>query len=487
MDENILTAQAEVLKQLVESMGKVTEKLNAMETSKEQTEDETLKTPAQFHTGMRLHGSSGIFTGGLEREVITAHVRPYGLFSQLPAIPSVSEDPRFASITGFTATTGSEPDHACDDAPYGYMKGCNLTSRFGMLRRDTNTIEMDKVMLKLNRGDFTDLILKGRLLGLTDLIPSGLNESQALDIITMAEMVIVGVNTERALSHQSWQGTRTVGTEFAGLDVQIATGQTDADTGVTCPALDSDVKNFNYHALDSTIVEILGSMEWYLYNNAETMGLNPVDWVIAMRPDLWFELSSVWPCAYNTNKCNTGLAANSSLVIDGRENTRDRDAMRQGMYLDINGRRYKVVTDTGIFEHNNTNNANLKAGEYASSIYMVPLTITGSFPVTYREYVDYRQATPDINLLKGKEEFFWTDNGMFSWAIEQIKWCYKLALKTEQRVILRTPQLAGRVDAVKYVPTQHLRESDPASPYFKDGGVSIRGMLGQPLSVWAAR
>jgi len=485
MDETETTKQTDILAQIADAMAKITEKLNS-QTSKETTGEETLKTPAQFHTGMRLHGSSGIFTGPLEREVITAHVRPYGLASQLPALPSTSEDPRFGSITGFTDVVGEEPDHACDDAPYGYMKGCNLTARFGMLRRDTNTIEMDKVMLKLNRGDFTDLILKGRLLGMTDLVPSGMNESQVMDIITMAEMVIVGVNTERALGHQSWQGTRTVGTEFAGLDVQIATGQIDADTSVACPALDSDVKSFNYALLDEHIVEQLGSMEWYLYNNAETMGLNPVEWVVCMRPDLWFELTSVWPCAYNTNKCTSGLAATSQVVLDGRENTRDRDAMRNGLYIDINGRRYRVILDTSIYEHNSTNNANLNPGEYASTIYMVPLTIVGNWPVTYREYVDYKQAQSDVSLLRGKEEFFWTDNGMYSWAIEQVKWCYKLSLKTEQRIILRTPQLAGRLDAVKYIPTQHLRESDPKSPYFKDGGASIRGMLGEPLAVWAS-
>ena len=489
MDENLLQKQTEILSQIAENMSKLSEKMDARETSKETTEDETLKTPAQFNTGQRLHGSSGLFTGPLDREIITAHVRPYGLASQLPALPSVSEDPRFGSITGFTDVVGDEPDHACDDAPYGFMKGCNLTARFGMLRRDTSTIEMDKVMLKLNRGDFTDLILKGRLLGLTDLVPSGLDESQVMDIMTMSEMVIVGVNTERALGHQTWQGTRTVGTEFAGLDVQIATGQIDADTSVACPALDSDIKNFNYHALDSTIVEMVGSMEWYLNNNATTMGLDPVEWVICMNPNLWYELSSVWPCAYNTNRCDAGLSTvgTNSVVLDGRENVRDRDAMRNGMYLDINGRRYRVVTDTSIFEHNSTNNANLIPGEYAGSLYMVPLTIAGSFPVLYREYVDYRQAQPDVSLLRGKEDFFWTDNGMFSWAIEQIKWCYKLSLKTEQRIILRTPQLAGRVDAIKYSPTQHLRDSDPSSSYFRDGGVSIRGMLGQPLAVWASR
>lgn len=304
----ILLKQSEVLGQIAENMSKVAEKLDSAQTSKETTDEETLKTPANVHTGMRLHGSSGIFTAPLEREILTAHVRPYGLASRLPAIPSVSEDPRFGTITGFTDVIGDEPASACLDAPYGYMKGCNLTARFGMLRRDTNTIEMDKVMLKLNRGDFTDLMLKGRLLGMTDLVPSGLNESQVLDIITMAEMVIVGVNTERALGHQSWQGTRTVGTEFAGLDVQIATGQIDADTGVACPSLDSDVKNFNYHALDDSIVTYLSALEYYLFNNAETMGLNPVDWVICMRPDLWIELTAIWPCAYNTNRCSRAIS-----------------------------------------------------------------------------------------------------------------------------------------------------------------------------------
>jgi len=483
MDDNLIVKQSEMLQQTARVLEKVMARLDEVGT-KETNEDSTLKTPAGVHTGIRLHGSSGIFTGALEREVLTAHVRPYGISSVLPALPSVMEDPRFATITGFTGTTGSEPDNACEDAPYGFMKGCNLTARFGMLRRDTNTIEMDKVMLKLNRGDFTDLVLKGRLLGLTNLVPSGLTEADVLDVITKAEMVIVGVNTERSLSRQIWQGVRTVGTEFAGLDVQIATGQVDADSGVTCPALDSDVKDYNLADLGTGIVEMLSSMEMYLFNNAETMGLNPVNWVVSMRPDLWAELTAIWPCAYNTNKCSAVVGANSTVFIDGRENTRDRDAMRQGMYIDINGRRYPVILDTGIYEHNNANNANLDPGEYASTIYMVPLTVVGNFPVTYREYIDYRAAAPDVALLNGMQNFFWTDNGMFSWALEQTKWCYKLSLKTEQRIILRAPHLAGRIDNVKYVPTQHLRDSDPSSPYHKDGGVSIRPMLGEPIAVW---
>jgi hypothetical protein len=346
---------------------------------------------------------------------------------------------------------------------------------------------MDKVMLKVNRGDFTDLILRGSVLGMTDLIPSGMDQGRILDVITMSEMVNTAVQTERKLVSQIWQGSFLVPTEFPGLDVQIATGQRDADTGTLCPALDSDVKDYNYALIGSTIVEYLSMLEFYLRNNAMRMGLDPVQWVVVMRPELWFELTAMWPCAYNTTKCTTNVTANSTVFIDGRDNVMERDNMRNGLYIDINGNRYDVILDTGIFEHTNINNANVPAAHYASSIYMVPLTITGGFPVTYREYVDYRQATPDVSLLRNREDFFWTDSGMYSWFIEQIKWCYKLGLKTEQRVILRTPQLAGRIDHVRYNPLQHIRDHDPDSPYWYDGGVSLRNPIGTPYAVWSGR
>lgn len=461
------------------------------EIIKEMKGDLHTKTPANASNYTPLHGGGGIFSSaGLEREIISAHVRPFGLASRLPALPTVYQDPRFGMLTGFTDDIGSQPDTACEDAPYGYMKACTLTARFGRLRYDTNTIDIDDVMLKLHRGDFSDLRLYGELLGLTNLPPSGMPVGDVLDVVTAAEMVGVGVRTERNLNRQLWQGTYGTDHEFPGLDVQIATGQKDADSGVYCPAADSDVKDFNYDAVDGSgrdIVEYLSMLEYYLTWNAASMGLEPVQWVIVMRPQLWFEVTAVWPCAYNTTKCAPAAATNSTVFLDGRENTAERDNMRNEKYIDINGNRYPVVTDTGIFEHNSTNNGNLIPGEFASNIYMVPLTIRGGLPVTYREYVDYRQAQPDVNLLRGANSFFWTDNGMFTWAYEEVKWCYKLALKTEQRVVLRAPHLAGRIDNVKYTPLQHVREPDPDSPYHYDGGVSLRDALSEPWAAWSSR
>ena len=171
-------------------------------------------------------------------------------------------------------------------------------------------------------------------------------------------------------------------------------------------------------------------------------------------------------------------AVNGSVVmVSGTEMIAQRDAMRQSQTIRVNGNSYHVVLDDGIHEMDPADNANILPGEYASSIYFVPLTITGNFPVCYRENIDYKQAQTDTTIAFsnfGAQPYFWTDGGVWSWAIETVKWCYKLSLKTEQRIILRTPQLAGRVDHIKYAPLQHLRDSDPASSYWRDGGASLR-------------
>lgn len=418
----------------------------------------------------------------VERDIITAHVRPQGIASVLPRIGSTMEQPFFGILTGVTGTHGSRPVDVCDPSPSGYMKACTFTASFGRVSMDTNTIEIDKVALKLNRGDFTDFRLRGRLLGLTDLAPGNVDETDIMNVVTKAEMVIAATNLERDLVSMMWQGDPANNTagggykEFKGLDSQIATGHVDSETNVACPAVDSDVKNFGYDLVGGTgrdIVEYISSMEFYLRNNARRMGLDPVEWAFVMRPELWFELSAVWPCSYLTHRCADD-AGNNPVVINDNVNTNMRDDMRNNQYIIVNGNRYPVIVDDGIFEHNNSNNAaNLDAGEYASSIYMVPLSITGGFPATYIEHVDYRQAAADIRLLNGKERF-WSDDGIYFWAYSDNLFCFKLSMKTEQRVVLRTPHLAGRVDAVKYTPLQHLRSYDPDSPYHADGGASFR-------------
>lgn len=438
-------------------------------------------------TANKLHGFNGLWSNVTERDVVTAHIRPMGIASILPAVPDVMEDKRYGILTGYTAASGTEPTNACEDAPSGFVKACTLTARFGMVRRDTNEIEINKAMLQTNRGDFVDLILRGQVLGMTNLTPRNITQQDILNIITKSEMVTASVLAERELVRQTWQGTWGVGTQFPGLDSQIATGQLDATSGVACPAVDSDVKDFAYNDVEGTspsIVDYMSMLEWYIYFVASRTGLLPATWVWAMRPELWQVLTEVWPCQYNTGKCATSVIGTSTVAIDGRANIADRDSMRSSMTIEVNGRRYPVVVDDGIYEADNTTDAHLNPGQYASTIYFVPLTIAGSLPATWREYLDYRHAFVQSNVaLLDNRQDFWTDDGIFLWAIENMKYCYKLSLKTEQRIILRTPQLAGKIQNVMYEPLQHLRSSDPASSYWKNGGVSLRG-TGTEYAAW---
>jgi hypothetical protein len=437
-------------------------------------------------TAQQLHGLGGVFAQlGADPEVLSTYVRPQSISSVLPIYPSVDEDPRYWTLTGFTAPSGDQPSNACDAAPTGYEKGCQLTAYFGMKRFDTQEIEMDKVMLRINRGDFKDLRFVGNpITGGTNLMPSGVTRDNALNVITAMEMLKTSAYMEMALHNDIWQGTVAAGS-FPGLAVQIATGQTDAATGTACPSLDSDIKDFAYNDVCGTtldIVEYLSSMMYFLESLAADTGMAPVKYVLAMRPQLWFELSACWPCSYLSNRCKDD-AGTQLAVMNDSTNVDMRDRMRNSLKLPVNGIEYDVVLDTGIFEHNNANNGNLAAGEFASTIYAIPISINGGFPTTYREYVDYRGAAPDEALLRGRPNWFHTDAGMYSWTYLETRWCYLLSLKTEQRVVLRAPQLAGALQNVMYTPLQHLREPDFDSSYHVDGGVSYRDS-GTRYAVW---
>lgn len=432
---------------------------------------ENLNKASDTPDALPMHGQGGLLSGqGIDRDVITAMVRPSGVGRILPLIPSIYENPTFATILGIVENSADRPEQPCADAPSGYMKGAELTAAFGLVRKDTSTIDIYKTMLLKNRGDMTDLVLRGRLLGENNLTPAGINDSGVLEIMTKSEMVNAAVRAERTLSRDIWQGTG-INPQFRGLDTLIATGLVDWRTGTLAPALDSDIKDFGSDAVDGSgrdIVEYLSAMEFYLRSNAVNMGLDPVSWVVVMRPELWFELSAVWPCRYLTSRC-TMQNDNGMVVINDNVNVTARDNMRNGMYIDINGNRYPVITDTGINESTVAG-----SGEYTSSVYFVPMTINGNMPVTYREYLDYRAASSNLQLLRGTESF-WTDDGVYGWSITDEKgWCYQLHLRSEQRIILRTPQLAGKIQNVKYAPLQHIRTPYPGDPYFLDGGVSTR-------------
>ena len=451
------------------------------------------KTPAVYHTGHLLDQPGGLWdVPGLENEVISTHITPMGIGSTLPAFGANVDDPRYAFITGWEKATGSQPVNPCDDAPKTFSKGGTLTAAFGRIPGQTNTIEIDQVLHK-SRYASTNLQLIGSMLGM-DTLADGQFPTNPLNAVIASEMVGVGVTLERSLATMTWQGAIANNTanggykEFPGLDSQIVVGHVDAEINVAMPSADSLVLNFAYNYVDGTvldIVEYISAMEYHMFHIAQRTRVAPVEWVLVMRPELWQYLTMVWPCRYNTNRCSN-MDGNNPVVINDDANIRFRDAMRQGMYIDINGRRYRVIEDDGIYEQNNANDANVPAGSFASTLYWVPMRIRNSMPVCYWEYIDYRQVATELAPMGAGAKFapFWTDSGRFLWTSDYVKWCLDMTTKIEPRVVLRTPHLAAKLQNIMYTPLVHLRDFNPDSPYWYDGGVSLRQPGSEGYAVW---
>ena len=447
-------------------------------------------TPTGVPSLPYLHGPGGLFgVSGLEREVISTRVQPIGLASMLPVSPSVTTNPLYAYISGYRPHSGSHATTVCSDCEVaGPMKTCIQTAQFGRYCFMTREMEVNRVGQITDRGEFLDLqILNDPLVKeLAGIFPNLPPQNQLLAGREMlARMLEVGVQFQMELGRQLYIGNpanNAVGggyQEFPGLDILIGINKFDALTNIECPSLDSDVKDFNYSLVgqanqQNEIVNVLTYMLRYLRHNADRMGFDPVEWVIVMRDDLFYEITAVWPCIYLTYRC----ANFDTALIDpvGQYSTaeavRMRDDMRNGRYLLIDGIRIPVVIDDFIVELSSGDTNRVNRGCFASDIYVVPIRVLAGTPVTFWQYFDFSAGTiPAIN--DGRYgSFYWTDGGRYLWHLKPpLNWCVQQLAKIEPRIILRTPQLAGRLTHVQYCPLQHTRDSHQDDDYFVDGGV----------------
>lgn len=443
------------------------------------------KAPTGTPTTNWVHGPGGLFGQASDNEVISLRVSPRGLGSFLPALPSVFTNPLFPYVTGIEENSGSEPDGACDTCLSGVIESCYQTAQFGRICRETPELEVNRTIERINQGD-VDLVLLNDMLGGADIFTAvrSMDKATIMQAATALGMLEVSVLLQNKLVPMVWQGNpaNNIGTgyrECPGLDLLIGTGKIDALTGTACSALDSDVKDFNYNAINTTdavgnftIVRYVEFMEQYLYHNADRQQLLPTTWALCLRPEAWYELATIWPIAWHVTR-NITLPNNATLNLDAAEMRRMSQEMMAGMFIDVNGRRHPVITDDGIFESDSTNDANVPAGSYASTFYWVPLTFLGGRQATFFQHKDYRAEAPDINLARSADTY-WTDDGRFNWTVERVKWCYTLSGKIEPRVILKVPQLAGKIEHILYTPLQHFRSFDQDSDYFFKGGVEER-------------
>ncbi|KKK84070.1 hypothetical protein LCGC14_2787050, partial [marine sediment metagenome] len=195
--------------------------------------------------------------------------------------------------------------------------------------------------------------------------------------------------------------------------------------------------------------------------------------ILVMRPELFDELTKIWPVRYYQEALNeiASFQANGGRVfLDGRETTEFRDEMRQGMFLPIRGQRFTVVLDNTIAETQPT------VGVFESEIYVVPMNVLGGIPVTYLETFNYNAG--NVREVVGfgglnNSRYTTSDGGRFLWWSSYTNTCVDWRWLLEYRLILRTPQIAGRIQNIRYQPLVKSRSWDPDdTSFFFDGGVN---------------
>lgn len=445
-------------------------------------------TPSGTPSTPYLYGPGGLFgVAGLERDVISTRVHPRGLASVLPARGTIDMTPLFPYISGYLDHTGSVADGVCDDPQTaGPMKNCFQTAQFGRYSYMTRELELNRLGQRTNRGEFQDLRLVNDPLLQTDRITTpNINGNPAFMREVLQRFVELGISFQNTLMQQVYVGNPANNSagggyrEFPGLDILVGTTKVDALTGTPCPSLRSDIKNFNYTLVTDnggyTIYRTLSYMFRYLRELAESTNLFPVRWVMTMRNSLFWEITGIWPCVYQSYLCGWNMGNNQNTnFVNAADQVAMRDAMRREKYLLIDGERVDVIVDDGIVEEDTGDSASIANTCFASDIYVLPLSIRGNIASLFWEYLDYSSAmegATDGNV----QDFFWTDGGRYLWHKKPPRnWCVQWLSKIEPRIILTVPHLAGRLLNVQYCPLQHEREPFPDDAYFVDGGVQNR-------------
>lgn len=442
-----------------------------------------VSTPSVYHPT----GRGGLFAQpGLDRAVFTAMQLPQqGLHSRLTVRQSMDANPQYALFTGQTANTGDNPTGPCDDPKtVGTQKICTTMLPLSKERLQTDAIDITEVGLRTNRGEFLDLEIFGgidpKTLGAPSLSLDPMQTAITHDATAKLYGLAVGWIYEFSRDLYTGNPSNNSGEReyFYGLDSQVNTGYQDSITGIACSIADSyvyDMASLVVNSNGSTYVARIENMCRWLLRKAAQANLLPVRWQFVMRPDLFYALSEVWPCAYHTTGCE-GVATSTNdttQFIDARDNTQMRDDMRAdmanltGQYLPVDGQRIPVILDSTIPE-------TASAGVFSSSIYLLPFTVLGAIPSLYMEYFSYAGRPIDTaEMFSPLASYRVIDGGRFLLHKKPPNNnCIQITAQARTRLVLRTPHLAGRLDNVAYttVAGGHMPEPFPGDIYYEDGG-----------------
>ena len=454
--------------------------------------------PPLAPVGPYLHGTGGLFNRrDRENPIFSAMMAPNsGVADNIPVFNGARNlDNQFGGtdwafdslITGQTAgnldTFANQPTTACADGPVaGLLKFCSMANTLGNYKMSTREVDI----FRAGRvSDMTDALtvqvaneMPRSIFGTPTGTPS-LQNAVSNELASRIWEMVLGF--QRMFYPRVFTGspTNNVGTaaDIVGLDIHINSGnKIDSSSQSVCTAANSDVKNFGNQVVSSTaaaanIMAYLEMADAFVMYKARRQGLGDPTYMIGMRPELWQEITKVIPVrALQEVIAAINAVTNGRANVDGRMMQNERDAMRASMMLPLNGRMVRVVVDDTIAETNLGNIAGVPT--YTSTIYGIPLTVLGGYPVTFWEYFNHDNEQARAIQLGANGLTWTTDGGLFRWTSEFAKGCLKLNATMTPRLRMRTPQIAWRIDGVGYQPLQHFSSWSPDSSYFVNGGTS---------------
>lgn len=447
------------------------------------------------------HGVGGLFSmPGQDAKIFSAMLQPQ--LSIINDLPVLTADPVpgagyggyqqefFTTITGVTASQqddANQPTQECQPFPRGgLMKVCTLVSPYARYGAQLDQLNIEQLGMLTNPADPTylqNMNLQNPPLGPT--APGGLNNILYNEFSRRAFTAIQGYALK--VAEKVWTGDPALSAssnrwkDVLGLNTQINTGnKRDALSSQLCTIMNSDVKNYNYGIVsgaNTTISNVIDTVWQFLNVKARQSGLMPVRWKLYMRSQLFDELTKIWPIIYYQQLIAAATTMGSSARFNfGTDVMQLREQMREQLFLPIRNARVEVGLDDGIPERNGDPstsgfNAALLSGQFASDMYFVPLTVLGGIPVTYMEPFNQANAITEQVIRDGRIlNTFTSDGGMYRWYTLQTRGCVQWDFVSQFRLVLRTPNIAGRIQNVGYAPLQHFPDAFNSSSYFADGG-----------------
>lgn len=447
---------------------------------------------SKAHEGVNLHHSQfGLFTlCGLENPIFSTLTTGTSLASRIPMERTVVENPLVGYLAGYEAPAEVvDPDNDpavtgdCFIAPpVGSLLTCTELYEFGYNAWRTQEVNIRTINQRLNAGETMPVRVANQ--PVVDWLTNNMFSNWPTMRANMFSNEIAIRWQMMAMAHQTsiakalYTGTGLTRKQFKGLQQIVNTGHVDVKSGDACPSVDSLVVDFGDVDIATVagaedLVQKITDIYYYLVDTARRMNFGEVDWKLVMPRQMFHEITARWPtqaAAWQTYTSNASLSVN----VNSSDMLELSDRMRRGSYLLIEGQRVEVILD----DFSPTTYGDSQK-EQSGDIYFLPFTVQGGTQqVLYWEVYNWQGTMDQLHAADPREMRNWSDGGTFYWSRipETMPGCLSWQTEIRLRLILRTPQLAARLQNVKFNREIPSRSSDPYDPYYVSGGTGARGV-----------